>query len=328
MSARPEGGRARLVVTGASGFVGRALAAWLEHRGHEVLRADRSGARAPGQLCLELPVSAEALPALERALEGVDAVLHLAARAHMVRDPSPEPLAAFRSVNVVGARDVARAALRAGARRFVLVSTAGVLGDSSERGAPLDERSPTRPHTDYARSKLEGEHAVRAELEASAVELVIVRPPLVTGPDPKGNLATLARAIARGVPLPFARVHNRRTLVARDNLVALLEAAAVHPLAAGRTLLATDAEPLSTEEVVRAIALGLEVTPRLFHVPSPLLEALARLSGRERTVRQLYGDLELDGSATYALFGLTPRVTAREGLVSLGRSLRALSARA
>lgn len=315
----------RLAVTGASGFVGRALAASLERHGHEVLRVDRSGAPTGARVRLELPLSSEALDALARALEGCDAVLHLAARAHVVRDPSPAPLEAFRRVNVAGARDVARAARLAGARRFVLVSTAGVLGDTSEPGRPLGPDAPTRPHTDYARSKLEGELAVQGELAASAVELVVLRPPLVTGPEPKGNLATLARALARGVPLPFARMHNRRTLVALDNLVALLEAAATHPRAAGQTLLATDAEPLSTEEVARAIAHGLGVTPRLFHVPRALLEGLGRVTGRERTVQQLWGDLELDGAATYALFERAPVVPAREGLVALGRSLRALT---
>lgn len=289
----------RLVVTGASGFVGRVLCADAEQAGHEVVRVVR---RAGVE-----PVGAVAIGEIDgdtdwgTVLRGADAVLHLAARVHVMRESAQDPLAAFRAVNVEGTRRVAVAAAEAGVARLVLVS--------SIKAAVAEDP--------YGQSKLEAEQAVRGVGERRGLEWVVVRPPLVHGPGVGGNLRRLMGLIRRGVPLPLGGVQNRRSLVGVENLAGLLLLCAAAPQAAGQTLLVADQPAVSTPELIRMIATCMGRPARLWSVPTGALRILGRLAGRAEEVERLVGSLEVDDARTRALLGWVPRWTLEAGIEAM-----------
>ncbi len=292
----------RLVVTGASGFVGRVLCVAAARAGHEVLRVVRRAetGRAGAACVLEIDGNTD----WGTALRGADAVLHLAARVHVMRESAADPLAAFRAVNVEGTRRLAQAAADARVPRIVLVS--------SIKAAEADDP--------YGQSKLEAEQAVREVGERRGVEWVVVRPPLVHGPGVGGNLRRLMGLIRRGVPLPFGGVQNRRSLVGVENLAGLLLQCATAPQAVGRTLLVADQPPVSTPDLIRMLAASMGRPARLWSVPTGMLEVLGRLAGRSEEVGRLVGSLEVDDSMTRALLGWAPLRTLEEGIGAMARA--------
>lgn len=281
----------RIAVTGASGFIGRVLSAQLRAAGREVV-----------------PVTRDSL-----ALNGADAVVHLAARAHVVRESSADPLAEFRSANVAGTESLLEAAIQGEVRRFVFVSSIGVLG--SDSGARAFKASdPACPVEPYARSKWEAEQRVRALAAGTATQFVIVRPPLVYGPGVKGNFLRLLRLVHSGVPLPFARCDARRSFIGVDNLCTLLAACVDHPDAAGQVLLAADGEDVTLPGLLTAIGRGLGRPARLIGAPWGLVEALAKLAGRGGDLARLSGSLRVDDGATRQLLGWRPGVSFEAGI--------------
>jgi nucleoside-diphosphate-sugar epimerase len=285
-----------VLVTGATGFVGRALCLVLARRGKRVI----AGLRAPGpqpagagQARVLGDLSRQ--PPLGEALAGVDAVVHLAGRAHVMRDASAHPEAAFQAVNTLASAHLARAARSAGVRRLVLLSTIKVNGECTDGRAPFCESDPPAPEDAYARSKLAAEQAAReiAQAPGSALELVILRPPLLHGPGAKGNLARLLRLIALGLPLPLAGIDNRRSLLGVTNLCDLIGLCLDHPAAAGETFLVADAT-LSTPELIRQLAAGLQRPARLFALPMAVLQGLARITGQRAALERLTGSLEIN----------------------------------
>jgi nucleoside-diphosphate-sugar epimerase len=291
-----------IVVTGASGFIGRALVARLNSQARFVIALGRAEFEAPGE-------------AWQASVDGADCVIHLAARAHRGGDDS-----LFES-DAQLARSVARAAAQRGVRRFIHMSSIGVLGTSTN-GSPFTEQSAAAPKEPYARAKLRSEQAVRAELAAAPTDWVILRPTMVYGPDAPGNFARLLGAIRKGWPLPFASVRNRRHLIGIDNLVDAIELCVAHAGASRQVFVVADDEPVSTAELVRLIAQGLSVAPRLWPVPPALLQAAARASGRRRMAESLLGDLEIDCGHIRRTLGWAPRVPAREGIVQAARTHR------
>lgn len=301
----------RLLVTGLSGWVATAAARQAIAGGHQVSGSARrptgSGAAHMGALDGSADWSA--------ALASIDAVLHLAARVHIMVDPAADPLAAFRAVNTAGTLNLARQAAAAGVRRFVFVSSIKVNGEFTTPGRPFRHDDPPAPRDPYGISKREAEYGLREIAATTGMEVVIVRPPLVYGPGVRANFAAMMRAVQRGLPLPLGAVtHNRRSLVALDNLVDLLITCLDHPAAANQTFLVSDGEDLSTADLLQRIGLALGRPARLLPVPPALLQAGARLLGKGDLAQRLLGNLQVDIAHTCATLGWAPPIPVDEGL--------------
>lgn len=286
-----------VAVTGASGFVGRAVVAALAADPRFACRACYR--RAPG--ALPAGVSSHVTGDIEgadwsAALQGAHAVVHTAARAHVMREGAADPLAEYRRINVDGTLSLARAAAAAGVRRFVFISSIGVNGEATSADRPFTEDDPARPMRPYSRSKLEAEEGLARIAAETGMELVVLRPPLVVGPGAGGNIARLRRLIERGLPLPFGAVRNRRSFVSIDNLCSAIITCLVSSAAAGRTYLVSDQADLSTPELIARLAAEDGRRARLWPVPVPLLMALAGLAGRGEEMARLTGSLCVDSS--------------------------------
>jgi UDP-glucose 4-epimerase len=253
------------------------------------------------------------------ALGGVDVVVHCAARVHMMHDPAADPPVAFRAVNVQGTVRLAQQAAAAGVRRFVFVSSVKVHGDATAPGRPFRADDAAAPQDAYGQSKWEAEQALQVFVQSVAMELVIVRPPLVYGPGVRANFAALMRWVQRGWPLPFAALDNRRSLVALDNLVDLLCLCLHHPGAAGQVFMVSDGEDVSTAELVRRLAEVLGRPARLFPIPVVWLERAAALVGKRPAVQRLCGSLQVDIEKTRSVLGWQPPLSLEQGLQQLVR---------
>ena len=297
----------RIVVTGANGFIGRTLVGRARERGHAVRGLSRSDGT--------LPAGYEDVDALARAFDGADAVVHLAARAHLGGSDRDF------DANVQATRAVARAAMSSGVRRLVLLSSIGVNGNVS-RGKPFDENDRPAPVQPYARSKLRCEQELQSLLLGSPTEWSIARPPLVYGPHAPGNFGQLVKAVARGWPMPVGSVQNRRTLVGVDNLSDAILACAFEPQAARQLFLVADDEDLSTPEIIRCIARGLDRRPRVWSVPPAVLKLGAALAGRPRVAQGLCDSLQVDASKARRVLHWTPQVRTRDGIAQAAAASR------
>lgn len=301
----------RVLVTGATGFIGAALVDRLLREGRFVVRA------AVRREATELPVPIERVAGdmdpgtnWEPALTGVNAVVHLAARVHVMREMATEPLAEFRRVNVSGTLNLARQAAAAGVQRFVYLSSVKVNGESGR----YTEADPPAPEDPYGISKHEAELGLRGMAAESGLEVVIIRPPLVYGPGVRANFQALMRAVARGVPLPLGAVDNRRSLVALDNLVDFIVTCLAHPSAANETFLVSDGEDLSTTDLIRRLGRAMDRPARLIPVPASVLMTAATLLGRRDVARRLLGSLQLDTSKARQRLSWVPPISVDEGL--------------
>jgi nucleoside-diphosphate-sugar epimerase len=304
------------LVTGGTGFVGGALVQRLAADGWQVRAAVRHESQiVSGANSYSIVGDINGSTDWTEAVTGVDAVFHLAGRAHVLRESASNPLSTFRAVNRDATIGLADAAKNAGCRRFLFVSSIGVNGNETHGKAMRASDKPA-PHSPYAISKLEGERALAALTETGTMAHVVVRPPLILGPDPKGNLGSLLKAVRWGLPLPFGLVtDNRRDLVSRDTLVDLLVVAATHPAAAGATLLVSDGVSRSTRAIVEELARHDGRTPRFIPVPARLLAGALRLIGRSSLAAQLCGDLEVDMAPTCQSLGWLPPALHSHSLV-------------
>lgn len=303
------------LITGANGFVGSALCARLQRDGAVVRGAVRSQCDQPslteslavGNLTSETDWTV--------ALANVHQVVHLAARVHVMNDRSLDPLAEYRRVNVDSTANLARQAAAAGVRRLVYLSTIKVNGEFTKTGQPFTAEDTPAPQDPYGVSKYEAEKMLRQIASETGMEVVIIRPPLVYGPGVKANFDSMMRWLVRGVPLPLATVtHNRRSLVALDNLVDLIVTCLSHPAAANQTLLVSDDEDLSTADLLRRMGAALGHPARLFRMPPSVLRLGAQMVNKPGIYQRLCGSLQLDICKTRQLLGWTPPVSVDEGL--------------
>jgi len=246
------------------------------------------------------------------ALHGVHAVVHLAARVHVMRDVAADPLAQYRAVNVDGTLNLARQAAAAGVRRFVFISSIKVNGE--ERAAAYTEADTPAPEDAYALSKWEAEQGLRQIAAQTGLEVVILRPPLVYGPGVGANFLALMHAVARGIPLPLGAIDNRRSLIFVGNLADAILCCLEHPAAAGKTFLISDGEDVSTPALVRRMAAALGRPARLVALPIPVLRAAAALVGKSALAIRLLDSLTIDGTAIRHTLGWSPPFTLDEGL--------------
>ena len=307
-----------ILVTGANGFIGRAFCRHLIEQGHVVSALVRK-VDAPVAGVDYIVADLESAQGLPLQALAVDCVVHLAGRAHVLDEPADGALARFRSANRDATLRLAQRALEAGVRRFVFVSSIGVNGAQSLQG-PLGEHSGVRPHADYALSKWEAEQGLHQLLDGSAMELVVVRPPMVYAANAPGNFARLLRLVAKGIPLPFARIDNRRSIVSLRNLEAFLLLCTVHPNAGGHTFFPSDGCDVSTSDIVTHLAEGMGKRLVLFPVPSSMARWLAQRLRREALFIQLYGSLQIDAGEAQRLLGWTALHTTAEGLRQAGQN--------
>jgi len=247
------------------------------------------------------------------ALEGVEAVVHLAARVHVINVKTQESMDEFHAVNVAGTERLARAAATAGVRRLIYLSSIKVNGEQTLSRA-FTEADPPHPQDAYATSKWEAEQVLHTIGKETGLEIVILRSPLVYGPGVKGNFLRLLRWVDLGIPLPFGSVDNRRSLIGVDNLVDLIVRCVWHPRAAGECFLAADDLGLSTADLVRQLAAGLGRAPRLFSFPPPLLHVAAKVIGKEEVFQRLCGSLQIDSSKSRSLLQWSPPLSVAQGL--------------
>ena len=298
-----------VLVTGASGFVGSALCADLVRRGYRVRAVVRELSRAaglPGQLVQISDIGTHA--DWSSALAGVDAVVHLAARVHVMRDNALEPLTAFRAVNVIATERLARAAAAQGVKRFVYLSSIKVNGESTPLGQPYTPDDVPAPVDPYGISKHEAELALHRVVRQTALEFVTIRPVLVYGPGVKANFLSMMRWLHKGIPLPLGAINNQRSLVASDNLMDLIVTCLHHPKARNQSFLVSDGQDLSTTELLRRTSLALGRSARLIPMPVPVLRAVARLTGKTDYTERLCGSLQVDISKTRELLGWAPPI--------------------
>ena len=309
----------KVLITGASGFVGTALVDELLARGHhEVVGSVRNALKAKPCELVETGDLSDSTD-WSKALAGVDTVVHLAGRAHVLGDTSANRLNEFRRVNVDATVNLAKTAARMGVRRFVFVSSIGVNGGKTDAN-PFTEANKPNPTADYAVSKREAEQKLQALLSGTELELVIVRPPLVYAGHAPGNFRRLLAVIAAGLPLPFGRVRNLRTMIALENLVDLLIRCIDHPRAANEVFLCADDESLSLPEIVRLIASGIGRRVWLVPVPVFLLVLASSLFKRRSVIDQLCGSLVVDNQKVKHSLNWKPVVDARSALIAAGRN--------
>lgn len=304
-----------ILVTGGSGFVGSALLKQLLNDGCE-LRASARTSRSTELKGVQYHLIRDMTASTDwyTALNGVQSVVHCAARVHVMQDDVTDPLQAYREVNVNGTLNLASQAAQTGVRRFVFVSSIKVNGEATLPGKPFTADDLPSPLDPYGVSKLEAEQGLREIEEQTGMEVVIVRPPLVYGPGVKANFAAMMDWLARGIPLPLGAINNARSMVALGNLVDLLVTCLKHPAAAGDTFLVSDGVDVSTTELLRRTAHAMGKNARLLPVSALVLKGGATLLGRRALAQRLCGSLQVDVAKTRRLLGWTPPLTLDEGL--------------
>jgi nucleoside-diphosphate-sugar epimerase len=308
----------KVLITGAAGFIGRHLYRSLTDAGQSPVAALRTPAGFAEELVLG---DLAGRPDLSAAMTGIDAVVHLAGRAHVMHETAADEERAYRRVNLDATLHLARAAAAAGARRFVFLSSIKVNGEATAT-QPFRETDRPAPTDAYARSKWAAEQALMQAAAETGLEIVVIRPPLVYGPGVKANFLALMRLVDRGLPLPFGLIRNSRSLVNLDNLASLIRSALTHPAAVGETFLVSDQQDLSTAELVRLIAQGLGRPARLLSVPPPLLATAFKLIRREAAYARIAGSLRVDSSKASRLLGWRPMQPPSEALRDTARWYR------
>ena len=300
-----------VLVTGASGFIGSALCSHLTQSGNQIIGVVRD------KKCTGASIAINDIAEFggwREALRGVDVIVHLAGRAHILNDKAVDPIKEFWRINTHATIRLAEEAASARVRRLVFVSSIGVNGNVTY-DKPFSADDIPRPHSDYAHSKYEAEIALHDISSRTGLEVVIIRPPLVYGPNAPGNFGSLMRWLASGRPLPFGAITmNRRSFVSLDNLVDLIEVCTNHPSAADQTFLVSDGEDLSTTDLLCRVSRALGKQPRLLPVPPTLLRLFANAIGKGDVAHRLLDDLRVDIQHTCSTLAWKPPFSVDESI--------------
>lgn len=306
---------AAILLTGANGFVGQHLGAYLAKQGHQVIatlrRDDVIFDYTPAHVAKINVIDADT--DWTTALEGVEVVIHLAARVHVMREKATDPLLEFRQMNVEGTVRLAQQAVEAGVRRIVFISSIKVNGEVTTT-RPFTEQDDAIPEDPYAYSKWEAEQHLMDVAAKTGLEVSIIRPPLVYGPGVRGNFLSLMGLAAKGWPLPLASIDNRRSLVGIENLCSLIEVCARHPQAADDVFLVADGQDISTPELIRMLAEAMNRSSRLLPFPTAILAGVSRLFGQRGAWERLAGSLQVDISKARQQLGWEPSISLEQGL--------------
>ncbi len=311
--------RSGLLVTGGTGFLGQALLQKLLVSGRHPLIAAvrRNKTDFPAEVRVEWVNELGSSTDWTACFQEVEVVIHCAARAHIMKDETSDPLLEYRRVNVQGTLALAEQAVKAGVRRFIYISSIKVNGERTASNIPFHAEDIPAPEDAYGISKLEAEQGLLALARNTGMEVVIIRPPLVYGPVVKGNFASMVRWVLKGMPLPLGAVHNKRSLVALENLVDFIALCADperSPRAANEVFLISDGEDVSTTELLRKVASAYNVAPRLLPIPVLWVQTTARLLGKRAVADRLLGSLVVDSSKVRDLLGWKPVVSMDEQL--------------
>ena len=318
----------RVLVTGANGFLGKAVSHGLAEAGYIVRRAIRNNFDQIDDKDIEINTKNSKVNINDEvaivgnidpdtdwsdALEGVDVIVHLAARVHIMKEEISDPLHEFRQVNTLGSKNLAQSAAGSQVNRLVYVSTVKVNGEHTD-DAPFVETNIPNPQDPYAVSKWEAEQALMDIAKQTGLEVVIIRPPLVYGPGVKGNLLRLIRWIDMGIPLPFRNVDNRRSFIGVDNLVDFITKCSLHPQAAGEIFLISDENDLSTTELIKKLAYSLNKPVYLFPIPINIIRTFSKIIRKRGPIDRLFGSLQIKSEKARCLLNWTPPFSVDEGM--------------
>ncbi|UTF60747.1 NAD-dependent epimerase/dehydratase family protein [Gilvimarinus sp. DA14] len=311
----------KVLVTGADGFAGNHIVKRLRKSGYAVIAASRNQ---HGDDPLTTDAyglsSISSVAEWSERLAGCDAIVHAAGKAHVFGSPG-EDAATFHDANVVFTEKLAQAAVNAGVKRFIQLSSVSVY--AVDPLSELTESCSLNPSTEYGRSKLAAEKVLQKTLDPCSIQYIILRMPLVYGVGAKGNMRRLLRLVSRGYPLPLANVHNRRTMLSVNNLTAFIDHALTSMITESGHFNLADPESLATPEILRCLASGLQCKPRLFPFPQSFLQGVLALSGRASVYHKLCGSLTVDTGNLTRVFQWQPPLCARDELIAMAREFNA-----
>ncbi len=304
----------KILLTGATGFVGSAVLNKLIELKHQLVIAVREKSLSNSETQRIVVKSIDSETDWGESLRECEVVIHLAARAHIMDDSSEDPLFEFRSVNRFGTLNLARQAAQAGVKRFIFISSIKVSGEHTFFNSPFKPDDSYIPTDPYGLSKYEAEVGLRKIAQETGMEVVVIRPPLVYGPGVKGNFVSMMKWLNKGVPLPLGAINNKRSLVSLDNLVDLIVTCIDHPNAANETFLVSDDNDISTTTLLTKLTVPLGAPKRLLPIPGAWLMFAAKLLGKQDVAQRLLGSLQVDISKTKARLDWVPPFTVDESL--------------
>ena len=304
----------KILVTGANGFIGTQLSETLANSGHEVRCTARSISPNNPITREMITCDLESADSLDHLTTGCDAIVHLAGRAHVMSDDPATSESLYLSANVDVTRRLAQSAARTGVKRMILMSSVKVNGDLTTIDSPFTSQDAPNPKDSYGRSKTQAEQTLWDVASTSALEGVVIRPPLVYGPGVRANFASLIGIVDRGIPLPLGSIQNKRSFVSVDNLIDCIAIALQSPNAGGQTFLVSDGQDLSTPELIRSIASSLHKSPILFSFPPALLKLAATTAGKRSAYDRLCGSLTVDIASTKQKLSWTPPFTVQDSM--------------
>ncbi|PCE67648.1 SDR family oxidoreductase [Salinivibrio sp. YCSC6] len=310
----------KLLITGSSGFVGKTVCGLATKQGHTVCNVMRkkSDLTQINQKCKQDSTfwvdSINADTNWVGAFDGVDCVVHCAARVHHMHENPADVLAAYRSINTEGTRHLAQQAAAGGVKRFVFISSIKVNGESTSPDQPFYAEDKPNPQDPYGISKYEAEQALFEIARQTGLEVVIVRPPLVYGPGVKANFLTMIKWIERRLPLPLGAIHNKRSMIYVDNLAELIMTCCVHPSAVGKVFLASDNEDVSVTRLLQTVAHAMGRRPCLLPIPTWILIYVAKGINRSEVSQRLCGSLQVDINKTMSQLNWRPTYTFEQGI--------------